>query len=91
MKPEQIAALRARLGFSQVQLAQIMGVHPLTVSRWERGLLEPTPHQAALLDSFAKAQAAQKQIGDEVGSLLVTAGVAVALFALLSAAFGKKR
>lgn len=85
----KIAALRERLGFSQVQLAQLMGVHPLTVSRWERGQLTPTPHQAALLGSFDSAAANQEKIGDQAGALLLSAGVAVALYALLDAAFGR--
>ena len=74
-----------------MQLAQLLGVHPLTVSKWERGILAPTPHQNALLESFAKARSARKTIGDEVGDLLLTAGVVVALYALLSAAFGDEK
>jgi putative transcriptional regulator len=89
--PQQVAELRDTLGLSQVQLAQLLGVHPLTVSKWERGLLVPTEHQAALLESFRKAGKARKGIGDEVASLLLTAGVVVALFVLLEAAVGKKK
>ncbi len=88
MTSAQLQKLRERLGLSQVQLAQLLGVHPLTVSKWERGVLAPTPHQSALLDSFAKARGARKTIGDEVGELLLTAGVVVALYTLLNAAFG---
>ena len=36
-----IAALRTRLGLTQVQLAELTGVHPITVSKWERGVLRP--------------------------------------------------
>ena len=90
MTAAEVFAIRSQLGLSQVQLAQLLGVHPLTVSKWERGVLGPTPHQGALLQSFAKASQAKEQIGTEVSHLLVTAGVAVALFALLSAAFGKE-
>jgi putative transcriptional regulator len=86
MTPEQVSTIRNKLGLSQVQLAQLLGVHPLTVSKWERGRLEPTPHQAALLESFLKASKAQKEIGSEVGALLMKAGVVVALYALLKAA-----
>jgi len=89
MTPAEIAAVRGRLGLSQVQFAQLMGVHPLTVSRWERGLLEPTPHQRAFLGSFNSAAAKRKSIGDDVAELLLSAGVAVALYTLLDAAFGK--
>ncbi|HEX8692286.1 MAG TPA: helix-turn-helix domain-containing protein [Longimicrobium sp.] len=90
MTAAEVFAVRSQLELSQVQLAQLLGVHPLTVSKWERGLLMPTPHQSALLHSFGQASKAKQQIGTEVSNLLVTAGVAVALFALLNAAFGKE-
>lgn len=87
MTPEEIRTVRSRLDLSQVQLAKLLGVHPVTVSKWERGVLTPTPHQIALLQSFAKASQEEEKIGDEVESTLVTAGVAVALYVLLRAAF----
>ena len=90
MTASEVYSVRSKLGLSQVQLAQLLGVHPLTVSKWERGLLAPTPHQSALLQSFKKASQSKQQVGDEVSNLLLTAGVAMALFALLSAAFGKE-
>lgn len=89
MTPSEIVAIRQRLGWSQGQLAQVLGVHPLTISRWERGHGAPSPHDAALLGSFGSAAAKQDDIGDQVGALLLSAGVAVALYALLAAAFGK--
>lgn len=36
-----IKALRDRLLLSQADLARKVGVHPLTVSRWERGVYKP--------------------------------------------------
>lgn len=38
MTPAELKATRARLGLSQPALARLLGVHPLTVSKWERGL-----------------------------------------------------
>jgi len=83
---QQIRTLRERLGFTQVQLAQLLGVHPLTVSRWERDELAPSPHQAALLASFQKARTNQSDVGETVTGLLLTAGVIMALYVLLQAA-----
>ena len=80
--------LRAELRLTQVQLAQLLGVHPLTVSRWERGEVNPSPHQQALLESFRKAKQSKDDIGETVANLLVTAGVVVALYVLLRAAVG---
>ena len=44
-----LAAIRAKLGLTQVRLAEVTGVHPMTVSKWERGVLRPTRHQRATL------------------------------------------
>lgn len=81
--------MREALGLTQAQLAQLLGVHWVTVSKWERGELTPAPYQAALIARFRQAGQAQRDIGSEVGELLVAAGVAAALFLLLKAAFEK--
>lgn len=89
---EEITDIRKnKLNLTQVQFAQLFGVHPLTVSKWERGDLRPTAHQQALMDSFRTAGTKQENIGEQVAALLVTAGIAIALFALLDAAHGKKK
>jgi transcriptional regulator with XRE-family HTH domain len=44
MDGEELKAARARLGFTQAQLAAELGVHAMTVSKWEtgqRGIPEP--------------------------------------------------
>lgn len=40
--PAAIAALRERLGLSQAAFAALIGVHPTTVGRWERGAIRPS-------------------------------------------------
>jgi putative transcriptional regulator len=85
MPPEQVLALRNALGLSQVQFAQLFGVHFMTVSKWERGLVIPSPYQVALMHQFAQTAAAQAQQAQEaVKNLLVGAGVVAALAWLLS-------
>ena len=87
MTPEQILALRTALGLSQVQFAQLFGVHFMTVSKWERGVVAPSTYQGALMNQFAQTAAAkQQQAQEQVKSLLVGAGVVAALVWLLTAA-----
>jgi DNA-binding transcriptional regulator YiaG len=37
MDADEMKAARARLGFTQAQLAAELGVHAMTVSKWETG------------------------------------------------------
>ncbi|MBK7537540.1 MAG: helix-turn-helix domain-containing protein [Myxococcales bacterium] len=89
MTGEEITRTRTALKLTQTQLASLLGVHVVTVSKWERGLLRPTPHQEALLRAALNAANRSPDIGDAVVAALVGAGVAIALFLLLDAAFGK--
>lgn len=47
MTPRQMAKAREGLGLSQAALAERLNVHPMTVSKWERGQ-QPIPTMAAL-------------------------------------------
>jgi len=85
---EEVRQLRCALGMTQGQLAQLLGVHGLTVSKWERRLLAPSPYQVAMMESFQKAAQRRPEIGQVVASLVVGAGVGIALYYLLRAAFG---
>ena len=40
MNPDNLKKWRKRNGYSQPQLARALGVIPLSVSRWERGVRE---------------------------------------------------
>ena len=37
-----MAECRKRLGLTQVEFSILIGVHPITVSKWERGQAEPS-------------------------------------------------
>lgn len=50
-----LKSLRRSLGVSQAELALLVGSHPMTVSRWERGRAQPGEHAARLLTAFARA------------------------------------
>jgi transcriptional regulator with XRE-family HTH domain len=40
MKPDELREWRQQNGYSQSQLAKVLGVDVMTVSRWERGVRE---------------------------------------------------
>jgi putative transcriptional regulator len=85
MTPIQITNLRKSLRLSQVEFGQLFGAHAMTVSKWERGLLQPTAYQVALLRQF-QVTADEKKVDaqEQVKSLLIGAGVVAALVWLLS-------
>ncbi len=44
-----VARIRRRAALTQTRLARLLGVHPITVSKWERGVLQPSTRQRAIL------------------------------------------
>lgn len=82
-----VVQLRQKLGLTQGQFGNLFGVHPMTVSKWERGKLHPTDYQLALMTDFAEA-AKKKEVTDTIGTVLVGAGIAAALYLLLKGARG---
>jgi putative transcriptional regulator len=87
MTAGEVTALREALRLTQTQFATLLNVHSLTVSKWERGLLVPTPYHVALMRSFGQSQQRQPDIGTIVGAALLAAGVGAALYLLLKPAF----
>lgn len=67
--PGGVAELRRRLGLTQGKLAELLGVHAMTVSKWERGLLFPAAHQATVLDALWRAAGEAREVGREVRQL----------------------
>jgi putative transcriptional regulator len=91
LTPQQITRLRAALGLSQAEFAQLFGVHPMTVSKWERlhrpPLAVPTPYQTALMQAFnLAAQVKKSEVQQQVKNILIGAGVVAALAFLFSQA-----
>lgn len=52
---KSLKPLRQRLNLSQQALAKLLGVHVMTVSKWERGVLKPNEHQKRLLAALTNA------------------------------------
>jgi len=82
MNAVEIKRLRVQLGLNQVEFAQLVGVHPITVSKWERNEAFPTPYQNALFGQFREG-ARNKEVRNSLKDALVTAGVIFALALLL--------
>lgn len=87
MTAAEVTALRDALRLTQAQFATLLGVHSLTVSKWERGRLQPAPYQVALMQSFGRAQQREPNVGALIGGALLAAGVGAALYLLLRPAF----
>jgi HTH-type transcriptional regulator/antitoxin MqsA len=58
LSPQEIRAIRDRLGYTQAQLEQVLGVGRKTVVRWEKG----TVRQSRLADRFLRTLAAHPNI-----------------------------
>jgi putative transcriptional regulator len=82
MNASDIRKTRHRLGLNQVEFAQLTGVHPITVSKWERRESVPTPYQTALFQQFREA-ARDRTVRETLRNILIGMGVALALALLL--------
>lgn len=74
MNKHEIKAARAALGVTQVRFAELLGVHPITVSKWETETSWPTSWQSALMRALAASPNAR-----EVSAHYDVAGLAAAL------------
>jgi DNA-binding transcriptional regulator YiaG len=50
--PEQVKELRLRLGKTQKEFAEMLGVHVVTIIRWEKGNFNPSKMALKLLDTY---------------------------------------
>lgn len=83
MSSTDIHKFRQDLGLNQDKFGQLFGIHPMTVSKWERGILTPTPYQVAMMEAFKKA-ARKEEIRKTLKNVLVAAGVIAAIYLLLT-------
>jgi transcriptional regulator with XRE-family HTH domain len=49
-----VKRLREQMGLTQEAFAKLVGVHPMTVSRWERGVVNVPAPTAKLIRILAK-------------------------------------
>ena len=88
MNALEIKSIRELMELNQLQFAQLFGVHPITVSKWERGIASPTDYQQAFLSQFQIA-AKNKKTRDDLKNVLIVTGVIAALVLLFQAAAKK--
>ena len=50
---EEVKELRLRLGKTQKEFAEMLGVHVVTIIRWEKGNFNPSKLAIKLLDTYA--------------------------------------
>ncbi|MBI3843929.1 MAG: helix-turn-helix domain-containing protein [Planctomycetes bacterium] len=55
--PGYLAALRDALALTQKEMGELIGVNKLTISRWERGTLRPSPESIRALERLRKTAA----------------------------------
>ena len=89
MKAPDIRKLREQLGLNQVEFAQLAGVHPITVSKWERDEATPSAYQSALFEEF-RTGARNQKVRETLKGILVSAGVILAVALLLKHLMKKK-
>ena len=54
MDSKEIKAIRKRLGFTQTELANELGVNQVTVNRWENGKRKPSKLAVRQLERLAR-------------------------------------
>ncbi len=66
----QMRAGRRALQLTQGELAPLLGVHVMTVSRWELGKMQPTAHQRVLLALYVEDPALLRRVATLTASVM---------------------
>jgi DNA-binding transcriptional regulator YiaG len=56
MKPKEVKALRGKLGLTGSKFAALLGVHPVTLRKWETGTQTITPMAERFMRLLAKTR-----------------------------------
>lgn len=82
MNSKDIKKLRKNLGLNQAKFGDLLGAHPMTVSKWERDELKPSDYQKTLITEFQQA-AKDEKVKENLKTILLGAGIAAALYFIL--------
>jgi putative transcriptional regulator len=83
IEPSDITKLRRDLKLTQLEFAQLFGVHHMTASKWERGELKPSGYQLALMTEFRQGLKNDPNVANLLSAMLVGSSVTNALYMLL--------
>lgn len=83
VEPSDITKLRKDLKLTQLEFAQLFGVHHMTASKWERGELKPTGYQLALMTDFRQGLKNDPNVANLLSAMLVGSSITNAVFMLL--------
>lgn len=78
-----IIKIRKSLKITQPTMAQILGVHPLTISKWERGILTPNGFQMSLLHAFNNATLFYTFKKNDIANWIGYRGITYAIYRIL--------
>jgi DNA-binding transcriptional regulator YiaG len=79
MNPKEIRAFRARMGWTQADLAGALDVSPAAVTLWEQGRREPNRANEALLQKLIE----NAPTDPAMGKVLIGGGIAALLIYLM--------
>lgn len=82
-----VRRIRRSLLLTQSQFADLLGVHAMTVSKWERGVIRPMPYQRLLLVALQRAVRRRSDVGEQIREALDNIGPIYALSRALAASF----
>ena len=83
VEPSDITKLRRDLKLTQLEFAQLFGVHHMTASKWERGELKPTGYQLAFMTDFRQGLKNDPNVTNLLSAMLVGSSITNAVFMLL--------
>lgn len=89
MKATELKEIRDRLGMTQSELANVLGVHSMSISKWELGKNPIPVYHASILDVFSMAVKRNPEIGEEVKVFIYSDGQVYALYKIMECALGK--
>lgn len=87
MRAKKIKSIRMDLELSQDNFGRLLGVHPITVSKWERGILKPHSWQEALIEAAHIAFQKKPDHLKDLDYVMAADGVPGALYHLLKIRF----